>query len=226
MATYSLVDVAAAARGIGRAAIFYGSTYSYVASTTGADLALTHLGDTEGEVNIAFNESFTELKLPEIMGDAIVSRKLAGENPMVTMPMFTADKTLRGILSPTNSAHGGYNRPRAVTQHVLAIIPEEVFIESNAAASLVFTNTAGTGAWTVGGDAATAAQLALLDKSIWFWAGHFEKPDLKYAYESNGKLVQPVKFQPMVNGTMPDGHQLYTIGRPDQASTPILIDAA
>lgn len=227
MATYNLLDLSAQVRAIGRAAVFYGTgPYAYVASPTGADLTLTHLGDTEGEITIETNEEYSDLTLPELTGAAIHKRYIAGENPRVTIPIYAADAALRAILSPTGSASGGYMRRRAVTQRVLALIPEEVFIEANAQASLVATNTAGTMAWTVGGDAATAAQLALLDQAIFFWTGHFEKAMPIYRHEDGGKVVQSVVFQSMYNTSMPDGHKLYTIGRPENATPAILIDAA
>ncbi len=227
MASYTLLDLTAQTRAIGRASVFYAAgAYGYVASPTGADLALTHLGDTEGEITIDSAEEYSDLTLPELTGPAIHERYSSGESPSVEIPIYAADADLRAILSPTGTASGGYSRRRAVTEYTLVIIPEEVFIESNAQAALVYTNTAGTGAWTVGGDAASAAQLALLDLSIWFWRGHFTRALPMYRHEDGGKVVQNVTFQAMHNSSMPDGHQLYTVGRPNEASTAIHVDAA
>lgn len=227
MASYSLLDLTAQVRAIGRASVFYGTgPYGYVASPTGADLTLTHLGDTEGEITVEFNEEYTGMTLPELTGGALHNRYVSGENPRVTIPLYVADPDVRAILSPTGSASGGYQRRRAVTNYVLVLIPEEVFIESNAQVALEATNTAGTMAWTVGGDAATPRQLELLDQSIWFWGGHFEKPGIPYRHEDGGKAIMEVTYQSILNSDMPDGHMLYTIGRPDQADTAILIDAA
>jgi hypothetical protein len=47
-----------------------------------------------------------------------------------------------------------------------------------------------------------------------------------YKHEDGGKVVQQVQFHAMHNSSMPDGHKLFTIGRPDQATVPILVDAA
>lgn len=227
MATYNLIDFNTQVLAIGKAAVFYrAAAYGYVASPTGADLALTALGLTEGEIGIELNDSYSELTLPEDTGAVPHAKYLEGYAPVVTIPLLAADDALRAIVSPTGSAHGGYNSRRAVTEYVLAIIPWETFIESNAHAALAFTNTAGTGAWTVGGNAATAAQLALLDLSIWFWRGHFTATPPMYKHADGGKVIQQVQFHAMHNSSMPDGHKIFTIGRPDQASTPILIDAA
>lgn len=225
MATYQLLTTAL--RAIGRAAVFYAEApYGYVASPTGADLTLIHLGDTEGEITIEANEEYSGLTLPELTGAALHNRYLAGENPVVSIPLYVADPALLAILSPVGVASAGFRRRRSVTERALVLIPEEVFIESNAEASLVLTNTAGTGAWTVGGDAATAAQLSLLDQSVWFWRGHFTRATPVYRHEDGGKALRTVQFQVMHNASMPDGHHLYTIGRPEEADTPILVDAA
>jgi hypothetical protein len=47
-----------------------------------------------------------------------------------------------------------------------------------------------------------------------------------YKHEDGGKAVQQVQFHAMHNSSMPSGHKLFTIGRPDQATVPILVDAA
>ena len=228
MPSYTLLDLTAQARAIGRASVFYAADpYAYAASPTGADLTLIHLGDTEGEITIEANEEYSDLMFPELTGSAKHKRYIAGEDPVVTIPIYAADPTLRAILSPTGSANGGYQRRRAVTERALVLIPEQVFIDSdNAQAALAGTNTAGTMAWTVGGTAASAEQLELLGMSIWFWRGHFTRAMPIYRHEDGGKVVQSVSFQVMHNASMPDGHHLYTVGLPESADTPILVDAS
>jgi hypothetical protein len=226
MTTYNVIDFNTQTLAIGKAAVFYAaSPYTYVAAPTGADLTLIALGLTEGEIGIELNDSYSELTLPEETGAAPHAKYLEGYAPVVTIPLIAADDALRAIVSPTGSAHGGYDSRRAVTERALVLIPQEVFIENNAKVALVATNTAGTMAWTVGGDAATAAQLALLDLSIWFWRGHFTATPPMYKHEDGGKVVQQVQFHAMHNSSMPSGHKLFTIGRPDQATVPILVDA-
>lgn len=221
MPNYTLLDLTAQVRAIGRASVFYG-TGAFPGS--GNDLALTHLGDTEGEIGIESNEEYSTLTHPELTGPAPHEKYVSGEAPVVTMPMYAADPALRAIASPTGSASGGYRRRRAVTEYTLVLIPEQVFIEDLAEVTVGYTTAGG---WTVGGDAATAAQLGLLDLSIFFWRGHFTPTKPKYAHEDGGKVIQEIMFHSMHNSAMPDGHHLYTIGRPEEASpTAIEIAAA
>lgn len=215
MANYTLLDLTASVRDIGRASVFY-SAGAFAGS--GNDLSLTHLGDTEGEISIEPNEEYSELTLPELTGPAAHQKYVVGGAPQVTMPIYAADAAIRAILSPTGSASGGYARRRAVTEYTLVLFPEDVFIESDAQVTLGYTTSGG---WTVGGDAATTAQLALLDLSIFFWRGHFERAMPMYKHEDGGKVVQEVNFHAMVNNAMPDGHRLFTVGRPDQSSIEI-----
>jgi hypothetical protein len=221
MPSYSLLDLTAQKRAIGRASVFYAPA-AYAFAAGGTDLALTHLGDTEGEVTVDVAEEYSDLTLPELTGSAIHDRYAAGESPTVNLPLYVADSALRAILSPTGSASGGYMRRRKVTEYTLVIIPEEVFIEDNAQVPVVYTKTGG---WQVGGNAATADQLALLDQSVFFWRGHFTRAMPIYRHEDGGKVVQQVQFQAMHNGSMPDGHKLFTVGRPDQKTPAIHISA-
>lgn len=218
----TLLDLTAQVRAIGRASVFY-ATGAFPFAAGGVNLSLTHLGDTEGDIEVTANEAYSDLKLPELTGDAIHDRYVTGENPTVTIPLFAADAALRDIVSPTGSASGGFWRQRAVTEYTLVIIPEQVFIESNAQATLSYNKVDG---WEVGGDAASAAQLNLLDLSIWFWRGHFTKAMPTYRHGDGGKVIQSITFQSMFNDAMPDGHRLYTVGRPDQASTAIHVSAS
>lgn len=215
MPNYNLLDLTAQVRAIGRGSIFYG-TGAFAGS--GTDLALTHLGDTEGEIGLESNDEYSELTLPELTGPVPHEKYISGQAPVITMPLYAADAALRAITSPTGSASGGYQRRRSVTEYSLVIFPEDVFIESNAQAQLGYTTAGG---WTVGGDAATSAQEALLDLAIFFWRGHFETVLPMYRHEDGGKVVQEVVFHAMHNGDMPDGHHIYTIGRPDQSSIEI-----
>lgn len=218
MSNFDLLDLTTQVRAIGRASIFYDAgAFAYVAG--GTDMTFTHLGDTEGEVSIELNDSYSELTLPELTGAAPHEKYLEGYAPQVTIPLYAADDALRAIVSPTGSAHGGYQRRRAVTEYTLAIIPEQVFIVANAQAQLSYDKVGG---WEVGAVTATAAQEALLDLSIFFWRGHFTATPPMYRHEDGGKVVQQVIFHAMHNASMPDGHHLFTIGRPDEVvTTPI-----
>lgn len=220
MTTLSLDNLTTAVRAIGRASIFrFPGPFAFAAG--GTDITLTYLGDTEGVVDVEHNSTYSDLTLPELTGDAIHERYHAGYNPRVTIPAYVADEAVYPIFSPVN-AHGGTWRRRSVTEYGLAIIPEQTFIESNAQVSITYDKV---NAWQVGGNAATSAQLNLLDVSIWFWRGHFEKITPKYQHADGGKAVKEVVYQAMFNTSMPDGAGLFTFGRPDQYSTPIHISS-
>ena len=212
-------NLEATIRHIGRAAVFY-EAGAYAGS--GTDLALTYLGDTEGEITVEENAEFAELTTPELTGPIARDKYLEGIKPVITLPLLAGDPLLDIVVNPTGAASGsqggGFERHQAVTEYTLVIIPEEVFIESNAPAALGYTTVAD---WTVGGDMATAAQLALLDKAIFFWRGHFEALTPRYNHADGGKLITEVIFHAMHNNAMQQGHYIYTKGRPDQALVPI-----
>ena len=214
-------DLETTIRHIGRGVVFY-SVGAYAG--TGNDLTLVFLGDTEGEITVEDNAEYAELTTPELTGPIARSKYLEGIKPVITIPLLGADPALDAIVNPTGVASGsqggGYERHQAVTEYALVIYPEELFIESNAPAVVSYTTV---GDWTVGGDAATAAQLALLDKAIWFWRGHFDPLSPRYIHADGGKLITEVTYHAMHNNAMQQGHYIYTKGRPDQAATPIEI---
>ncbi len=203
-------------RHIGRAAVFY-QVGAYAGSS--ADLTLVYLGDTEGEITVEDNAEFSELTTPELTGPVAREKYLEGIKPVVTIPLFGADPALSLIVNPTGVASGsqggGFERRQAVTEYSLVLFPEEVFIESNAPVAIEYTTAAD---WKVGADTATAAQLALLDKSIFFWRGHFESLLPRYSHEDGGKLITEVVFHAMHNNAMQQGHYIYTIGAPEPRS--------
>lgn len=207
---YTLLDLNSVVRAIGRGVVFYAPVWDGT-----QNLALTHLGDTEGEITVELNESYNDLTLPELTGDAVHERRLAGENPVITIPLFLADPALRAIVSPTGSASGGYMRQRPVTEYTLVIFPEELFRDANGDfAQLTFDGTA----WKIDGQALTPEQERLLGLSVWFWRGHFQKPGITFRSEDGGKLVLQVNYQAMptklATSVIPEGERLYTLGDP------------
>ncbi len=219
--TATLLALTGILRDIGRGVVFY-SVGAY--GGTGTDLTVIHLGDTEGEIKVEANAEYQELTTPELTGPIAHEKYLQGIAPVITIPLYSANPLIDAIVTPTaqaaGSQGGGFDRRQAVTEYALVILPEALFIESNAAAVVEYTTA---GDWTVGGDIATAAQLALLDKGIWFWRGHFDPLVPKYTHEDGGKEIQEVTFHSMHNEDMQQGHYIYTKGRPDQAGTPIEI---
>ncbi len=222
--TATIGDLEATIRHIGRGVVFY---QAGAFAGSGNDLTLVFLGDTEGDITVEENAEYSELTTPELTGPVARSKYLEGIAPVVTIPLLGADPALSLIVNPTGVASGsqggGYERHQAVTEYTLVIFPEELFIESNAPAAVEYTTAAD---WKVGGDTATAAQLALLDKSIFFWRGHFESLLPRYIHADGGKLITEVVFHAMHNNAMQQGHYIYTIGRPDQAATPIEISTS
>ena len=222
--TATIGDLEATIRHIGRGVVFY-SVGAFAG--TGTDLTQIFLGDTEGEITVEENAEFAELTTPELTGPIARSKYLEGIAPVITIPILGADPALDAVINPTGvssgSQGGGYERHQAVTEYGLTIFPEELFIESNAPAVLQYTTGAG---WKVGGDAATAAQDALIDKAIFFWRGHFEALTPRYIHEDGGKLITEVVYHAMHNNNMVQGHYIYTKGAPELASTPIEISTA
>ena len=211
-------------RHIGRGVVFY-SVGAYAGS--GNNLTLVYLGDTEGEITVEEGGEFAALTTPELTGPVARSKYLEGILPVVTIPLLGADPALGLIVNPTGVASGsqggGFERHQSVTEYALVIFPEEVFIKSNAPAVVEYTQASD---WEVGSVTASAGQLALLDKSIFFWRGHFEALQPAYNHPDGGKLITEVVFHAMHNNDMQQGHYIYTKGRPDQASTPIEISAS
>lgn len=215
----NLLDLTTLLRTIGRASIFYVSKWD---GTTDLPDTLIHLGDTEGEVALEPNTEFNDLTLPELTGPAIHVRYLSGDNPELSIPLYLADPALRAVVTPKGSGSAGYQRQRLVDEYTLVIFPEQLFIESNVQVALDYTTAGG---WTVGGDAATATQLAYIDQSMWFWRGHFSRPPMTFQHEEAGKAVDVVTFQGMhadlALATIPDGERLWTYGDPADASIDI-----
>jgi len=179
---------------------------------------LQHLCDTEGEINFNPNATFNDLTLPELTGDAVHKRRLAGENPELSFNAFLADPALRAIISPTGEASGGYVRQRPVKRYTLVVFPEALFGEYD---DISYDGTK----WTVGGSALTPDQERYLGLSFWCWSGSFERAGMTYISDNGGKLVIPVVFRVMPTtlplSVIPDGHRLYTVGDPADAGIDI-----
>jgi hypothetical protein len=208
---FTLKDLDSIARQVGRMSVFYAHSYW----SPGSDISLTHLGDTEGAIGFARNEEYNDLMTPEVTGPAKIKRLYRGEDPVVTIPIWFADSDLIATLSPTGSGSAGYERARPVTQRTLAMFPEQLFYDGTAYRALGFTGVPGS--WTVGGAAFDTEQTRLMAFAMWFWNGHFTKPEISFQDEEGRRALGSVTFQCMRHPGMPDGHQLYTVGDP-QAS--------
>lgn len=214
MPNYNLLDLTTIRRHLGgRGVVLYAPRWD----RNGA-LALTHLGDTEGDIVVSTNPEVSALTLPELSGPAAHEADYTGENPTVEIPLFLADPTTLAIVSPTGAASAGATRRRAVQEYTLVIIPETLFLVNNAAGAperkqLAFTTAGG---WTLNGVALTADQLDLLESSVWLWRGYFSRPPRSFRGGAGDakKAIETVTFQAMHHPGMPEGHMLYTTGDP------------
>lgn len=212
MAGFNLLDLTAQDRSLGRASVFQVTEWDGI---TDLPSTMTHLGDTEGDITIEFGDSYSILTLPELTGDAAHEIFLSGKNPVITIPLYLADPSVRAIVNPSGTGDGGFQRQRAVTTHTLWIVPEQLFLEGNVQVEVDYVTATG---WTVGGDAATSAQDDLIQQSFWFWKGHFNFAPLSFSHADGGKALGEVSFQVMHSGLsntlIPDGNKLWTMGDP------------
>lgn len=218
---YTLLDLQTLLRKYGRGVVFYAvdglgdpTVWDYASS-----LELTHLGDTEGDINLVANGSVANLTLPEISGGAIYEATYTGENPQVQIPLFMADPDLLPIVSPINQAGAGHGRTRDVSERTIVVFPEALFKNTSVDPAVYATLAFAGGAWTLGGSPLTAAQQTLLGLSVWLWRGYFERPDRSFlgGHGDDGKNIVTVNFNVMMHASMPDGQRLYTVGDPATA---------
>ena len=83
--TVRLLDLATLVRSWGRGVVFYADRWS-----PGTALALTHLGDTEGDIKIATNPAMAGLTTPELTGPAVHEMDYTGEAPTLELPLWLA----------------------------------------------------------------------------------------------------------------------------------------
>lgn len=169
-----------AALEIGKASILYAAEWNGT-----VNLALTHLGDTEGAVKFTANESIGGLKLPEIYGEGLVRAYVTGADPVLTAPVFLADPELRAIISPTGDGLIGSGGRRAVTRYTLAIMPTALYFDPDTGKNDAGVNFDGTDWKKVteavpAGRALTTDETRLLGLSIWIFSGYWERPAFTY----------------------------------------------
>ena len=204
-----LLDLADVLRTYGRGVVFRGVRWD---PSSGAPIVLEHLGDTEGDIAFTTNAEVQGFTLPEVTGPAMHEGTYTGENPSLEFPLFVADPALLAKLSPKGSAHAGRSARTAVAEHVFVVLPEALFGESRAQLAVT------AGAWTLGGVALTAAQLALLDTALWLWRCFVNRPPRRWlgAAGDGSKNIENVSVQVMHHPGMPEGHHLYTVGDPGE----------
>jgi hypothetical protein len=209
MASISLQDLGSGAFSISKGAVFYADAWDFSSA-----LELDFLGFTEGEISVALNEEFQNLTLDEYTGSLSHKAFVQGEAPVVTIPLFTGDASLRAILSPTGVASGGFGRQLPVAERTLVIIPEELFLSANGQTLLELEYNSGTSQWELDGVALNSGQDRLLGQAFWGWRGYFSKPDVVYRHADAGKSVDEVTFTLMYQDLAPNGARAYHIGDP------------
>jgi hypothetical protein len=112
----NLLDLADVVRSFGRGVVFQSPVWDPAAGP----LALTHLGDTEGDIVINTNPEVAGLTTPELTGPAFHEGDYVGENPVVEIPLYLTDPAMWAICSPSGSAHAGRSRRGTVAERTLA----------------------------------------------------------------------------------------------------------
>lgn len=200
-------------RAVGRGLLFYAGRWD---PALGDPLAITHLGDTEGDIVFTPNAEIKELTTPELTGGAAHEADYMGEKPTLEFPLYLADPALLAIVSPIGTASAGRTMRSSVQEYTLVVFPETLFkvVTDGVASRGVLKFSAG--AWTLDDVALDAAQLAMLDQAIWLWRGYFSRPPrrMRGGGGDDSKNIESVTFQVMQHEAMPEGHQLYTQGNP------------
>jgi hypothetical protein len=203
-------DLGSGAFSISKGAVFYAEDAWDFSSA----LDLEFLGFTEGEISFSLNETYQTLTLEEYTGDLAHEGFVQGEAPVLTIPIFTGDPSLRAILSPTGSASGGSQRQTPVKTRTVVVFPEALFLNGNGQqlSELAYDSIAEK--WTLAGQDLNAEQDRLLGQSLWVWRGYFSKPDVVYRHADAGKSVDETTFTTMYQPLAPNGARAYYIGDP------------
>jgi hypothetical protein len=210
----NLLDLTEQLRAIGRGVVLIHSPYDGGAWDFATEIELEHLGDTEGDIEPAVEEEYSELTLPELTGPRAHERYLDGETVALTIPLYFADPDLRRVVSPTGSASAGNQRQRKVREYTLCVMPEQLFLDDEGNRVTVAFSA---GSWTKGGQALTAHEIELLGMSLWFWRGSFTRALPSFSHADGGKSVTPVEFSIMHASLAPEGHHAWTVGDPADA---------
>lgn len=225
MPSYSLQDLNSIVRSWGRGVVFYsvdqqGGTTPTLWDPTGP-LYLRHLGDTEGDLVINTNPEMASLTTPELTGPAPHEVDYTGEAPQIEVPLYLADPALEAIVSPIGQASAGRSRRSAPREYSLVILPEALFLTTGVSGAVSAATLAVTaGVFTLGGQALTAAQTALLGFGFWAWRVVPTRPPKRFrgGAGDDRKNIETVTFMVCHHPDMPEDHHLYTIGNPYDAS--------
>lgn len=203
-----LISTATQRYDIGRMAMFRRDPWDGTGSVFDG---MTHIGNTEGAVEIEPNPEYSELTLPETSGPAALKRYLSGERPEFEIGIFPNPDNLK-IFSPTGRGSAGQRRRRRVKEHLLWLVPEELFIgedEDGNSVEVPVTYDAVTDTFLKDGEALTADEQELVDLSMIIWRADFGRATPRYVHEDGGKSLRSVPVTVQQDFDRPDGCQLY-----------------
>jgi hypothetical protein len=218
MPAYNLLDLATVIRSFGRGAVFRAPKWDFA-----SPLALTHLLDTEGDINVNVNSEVAGLTTPETTGPAWHEADYTGEAPVVEIPGYMTDPTTIALCSPSGTMSAGRSRRSAPLEHTLVLFPESVYLRDPdvnrivEAGIVTYTNAGG---WELDGEPLDAARLAALQAAaIWLWRGMFDRPPRRLLGGAGDarRNIETLSFRTMHHPLAPEGHHLYTIGNPADA---------
>lgn len=208
-----LQDVSTQRYDIGRCAIFHttppwdGSDDLFGVTALGAPNS--HIGNTEGAVDIAPNSEYSELTLPETSGPAAIKRFLSGDKPSFEVGVFPNPVNI-AIFSPTGKGSAGQQRRRRVREHTLWIVPEELFLKEDVNGNVgeVAVTYVG-GVFLKDGVPLTADEQELMDMSMLVWRADFSRATPIFKHEDGGKSLKSITVNIQQDFSKPDGCQLY-----------------
>ena len=168
---------------------------------------LVHIGTTEGPVEIAANEVFSDLTI-EDTGPAVLKSYLSGESPSFELGLFPNPAAMKAF-SPTGTASAGFELRPLVNTITLLIVPAELFNEytNNVPARVAVTYTGGS--FLKDGGALTTEEQRLLDSGLLIWKARFGRLTPRFAHEDGGKSLRNVPVTVMQDFEKPNGCQLY-----------------
>lgn len=211
-----------AALAIGKGKVMYATAWAGT-----ADLVLTDLGETDGDIVFDPGETVATLKLEERYGPGVVQAYVSGANPVATIPLFM-DPALRDVVTPSGDGKIGVAGRRPVALKTLVIFPLQLFFNPETDAHDAKIQYTAASGWQKSAEAAgdpdayvalTADEESLLSMSIWIWAGYFNRPPITLRHGSPtdvGKNLESVQFV----GTVPEAAEVQGImahiGTPDE----------
>ena len=210
---YAMQNLNTTLRSIGRGVVFYAPKWV----PSAGPLELTHLGDTEGDIALNPNAEVSMLTTPELSGPAPIEADYTGEAPQLEIPLYLADPALLSIVSPGGSAHAGSTVRRAAAEYTLVVFPENLLLGLNDELVLVRkTLSYSGGVWTLGGEALTEEQEAILESAVWCWRCVFNRPPRRFLGGSGDarRNIEATTAMLMQHADLPEGHKLYTHGDP------------